>query len=126
MMTDVMMQDLLSDLTDAVMLGTEAEDLEAIQLQYDLSPEYTVDDLLPIIIELDDVLVEVHPRPAFAASLKSELVGVQYDRLMWRIRKLPPRVHVAALMAIMGGALLILRRRFSSGSDIVDIEEATA
>lgn len=101
-------QDLVSTLTDAVIRhdGT----LDQIMGRYDLNDD-DVANWLPIIDSLHNTLVEVQPRPAFKRQLRNELlkrpIGVRV-----RLRPLPTRVQLAAVLTIVGGFVLIVYNWF--------------
>ncbi|MGB1286621.1 MAG: hypothetical protein ACPG7F_08820 [Aggregatilineales bacterium] len=128
-MSDANMQELLSEMTEVLFFDAGTTEFDLLIAQSDV-PHHEVDKFIPLMVDLYDSFPEVIPAPEFSTRLKSELTGAQYYRLMWRLRRLPPRVHMAAFMALMGGALIIWRRRLPFGalttSDNPDIEEVIA
>ena len=101
-------QDLVSTLTDAV-INRDAT-LDQFMGRYDLNDE-DIANWLPIINSLHNTLVEVQPRPAFKRQLRNELlkrpIGVRV-----RLRPLPTRVQLAAVLTIVGGFVLIVYNWF--------------
>lgn len=85
------------------------------------------DDFSALIHGLTGALTPIEPRPAFADALRHDLLG---RRGMWsRLRGMPPRVHIAAVLALLAGfGLLLTRRLFGSdeAENIVDEGVATA
>jgi len=107
--SDVKMQNLISDVSDAILYGKS--DLDAVLRRYNV-PAQEVDDLISLVFALQDTLVEVQPSRAFQQRLKAELIESRRSSFVWRLRRLPARVQMAALAALAGGFMLLLRRRF--------------
>jgi len=106
--SDVKMQDLLSAVTDA--LVADEGDVDEIVQQYAV-PRSEVDGMLFLIQRLHLTLTGRQPSRRFANRLKRDLIGTRKWGLLWRIRSLPPRVQIAALVAVVAGFMLVLRRR---------------
>jgi hypothetical protein len=112
MKSNVTWQNYLNDASDAILTG---ESLEPIRKRY--SMDNSEDGKLIALIEnMHTTMVEVKPSEQFAKQLKADLLGQEQETVVWRIRKLPARVQVAAVIAAIlggvGGLLLILQRIF--------------
>lgn len=116
---------LLSALTEAIM--ADEKDLDAITRQYDI-PRRDLEGMVSIIRRLHIVLVGVRPSARFVAQLKTDLMGERRMSMVNRIRYLPPRVQIAAGLAVVAGFMLLARRRLSSedGQDVIGVESTAA
>jgi type VI protein secretion system component VasF len=103
-------QDFLINLTDAILAE---ENVDRVYRQYDL-PSGEVKDLVTLIRGMHTILVGVRPSKRFAQHLKQDLMGAPRMRVITRIRHLPPRVQIAAGVALVAGFLLLARRRLLS------------
>ncbi len=121
MTSDVKMQNLLNDVTEALLAG---DNIDSVRGQYDV-PRAESEELIDLIERINRSMVRVEPAPQFEKRLKADLLGERRAGVVWRIRKLPARVQVAAAAAIMGGFLLILRRLFL-GEDSRRTQEDTS
>jgi hypothetical protein len=108
MTSDVKMQNLVNDVTDALLAG---ENIDTVRRKHDVGRGES-DDLINLIERINHSMQKVEPSSEFAKSLKADLLGEQRTGVVGRIRKLPARVQYAALVAIIGGFLLLLRRMF--------------
>ncbi len=126
MTSETNMHHLLAAVTDAL-IADEYADIENIAAQYDV-PRKDVNSLLHLIRRLRGTMRIAEPNPAFARRLKQDLLGKKQAGILWRIRRLPARVQVAAGLALMGGFMLLLRRRVGMeiGNRSSDVEEMTA
>jgi hypothetical protein len=102
------LQDLLSAVTDALLAGDRNTD--AIISRYQVS-RTQVDVLVAIIRRLHVTLVGVQPSQQFVRRLKQDLMGEPVPNVITRIRRLPPRVQIAAGIALLAGFMLLQRRR---------------
>jgi hypothetical protein len=122
---DVQLQDLLSAVTDA-MLADPAQDVQAIINGYAV-PRAEVDSLMGIIYRLHLTLVGAQPSRRFVQRLKRELLGAPGPRgVVARIRYLPPRVQIAAGIALIAGFMLLTRRRMLDETRHESHQEAPA
>ena len=103
------LQNLLNAVTEAIL--NEEEDLDAIVSRYDV-PRADVEGLIKLIGRLHVVLVGVRPSRRFAQRLRQDLMGQQLN-VISRLRYLPPRVQIAAGIALIAGFMLISRRRYA-------------
>lgn len=122
MTSDVKVQDFLATATDAIITGDA--DLDDLGLEYGISID-EVASWRPLLHQLNDTLVPVQPSARFSEQLKLELMGEE-TTLLWRIRRMPARVQMAAVLALLGGFALILRGRFVPNAGDTDTEEIPA
>ena len=109
MANDLELQNLLSAVTDA-MLADKNGDIDKIIGQYAV-PRTEVDSLIGVIRRLHVTLVGVQPSRRFVYRLKTDLMGTPERNVVTRIRHLPPRVQIAAGIALVAGFMLLSRRR---------------
>lgn len=109
MANDLELQNLLSAVTDA-MLAEKNGDLDTIIGQYAV-PRTEVDSLIGIIRRLHITMVGAQPSRRFVHRLKTDLMGTPDRNVVARIRYLPPRVQIAAGIALVAGFMLLSRRR---------------
>ena len=121
--SDVKMQNMLDSIT--VMLqqgkGIEADFGQLIEGNDE------VEGFATLIGSLHESLVTVEPSAEFAEQLGTQLLDSRRG-FVTRVRQMPARVHVAAMLAIVAGfGLLIFRRVFGSatGQEIGDEPVAT-
>ena len=97
------------------------EDVDAHLRRLSL-PQEELDGLVKVISQLDATLVEVEPRPEFAGQLRAQLLN-DGQGMMRRWRDMPARVHIAAIVAVMAGFLLLLTRKLSGSEAGQDLTE---
>ncbi|MBL8154936.1 MAG: hypothetical protein JNM70_12195 [Anaerolineae bacterium] len=114
MTSDLELQALLSAVTDALLADDQA-DLDGIIRQYDV-PRTQVDGLVWLIRRLHVTLVGAQPSKRFVRRLKHDLVGTERSSVVARIRYLPPRVQIAAGVALVAGFMLLTYRRLMDDS----------
>ncbi len=102
------LQDLLSAVTDALLAGDR--NIDDIISRYQVS-RTQVNVLVAIIRRLHVTLVGVQPSQQFVRRLKQDLMGEPVPNVITRIRRLPPRVQIAAGIALLAGFMLLQRRR---------------
>jgi hypothetical protein len=114
-------ENLLAALTDAI-LADESE-LDDIFERHSISrPE--VEDLVQLIQRLKAALVIVRPQKRYIVRLKQDLVGQPERNVIERWRYLPPRVQIAAMIALAAGFVFLSRRRISAHTG--DVKEVPA
>jgi hypothetical protein len=102
------LQDLLAAITDSILSGNR--DLERIVDPHELeSPE--VRDLVQVIDSLYQSLTPVTPSPRFVRRLREDLDGTDTSNVLVKVRRLPPRVQIAAGLALVAGVFILSRRR---------------
>jgi hypothetical protein len=117
------LQNLLDAVTEAIL--HEEQDIEIIVHRYAV-PRADVEGLVNVIKRLHLVLVGVHPSRRFAQRLRQDLMGEQQRNVINRLRYLPPRVQIAAGIALIAGFMLISRRRFAAPNVVDDAQEIPA
>jgi hypothetical protein len=115
MTSDVKMQNLVNEVTDALLAG---ENLDTVRRKHDVA-RGDADDLINLIERINQSMQKVEPSAQFTKSLKADLMGEPRTGVVGQIRKLPARVQYAAVVAIVGGFLLILRRMFLGEEHVV-------
>jgi type VI protein secretion system component VasF len=108
MANNLELENFLSAVTEA-MLAEEHTDLDAIASRYDV-PRQEMEGFIGIIQRLHMTLVGAKPSRRFVGRLRHELVGRRYN-VVSTIRYLPPRVQIAAGIALVAGFMLLSRRR---------------
>ena len=103
------LQNLLAAVTEAII--SDERNLDAIVTRYAV-PRAEVEGLIKIIQRLHVVLVGVRPSRRFAQRLRQDLMGQQLN-VITRLRYLPPRVQIAAGVALIAGFMLLSRRRLA-------------
>jgi type VI protein secretion system component VasF len=106
-MTTAQIEDMLSALTDAL-LGTG--DVDGVARRYGVTRTEVL-GFVVLIDRLHRVLIGVKPSHKFAHRLRQDLMGAPRMNVLTRIRKLPPRVQIAASVALVATFLLLARRR---------------
>lgn len=102
--------DLYDSLTDA--LFADAQDLTPILNRFGVAYAQ-VNDVVPIVRRLRRSMIRVRPSRRYVYRLHRQLVGapIRSYGMIARVRYLPPRVQIAAALALVAGAMLIVRRR---------------
>ena len=103
------LENLLSAVTDAL-LADERANLDQIVNRYAV-PRHDVEGLVGIVRKLHITLVGAQPSRRFVNRLRNDLVGTQRTNIVNRVRYLPPRVQIAAGIALVAGFVLLNRRR---------------
>ena len=85
-----------------------------------------VEEIVDIIQALQSSLTPLNPGQEFADGLRADLLDGR-PGVVRRVRQMPARVHVAAILAVFAGCVLFLMRRiFGSGTAHDVPEEAVA
>lgn len=103
------LENLLSAVTDAL-LADERTNLDQIVSRYAV-PKKEVEGLVGIVRKLHITLVGAQPSRRFVNRLRNDLIGQHRGNIVNRVRYLPPRVQIAAGIALVAGFLLLNRRR---------------
>jgi hypothetical protein len=106
--SDMQIENLLSAVTDALL--AENTNVDAISRQYRV-PRDELDNFIRVINRLHIALVGVQPSRRFVRRLKQDLIGVPNRNVLSRVRHLPPRVQIAAGIALVAGFMFLSRRR---------------
>lgn len=114
MKSDVTWQNYLEEATEVIIAD---KPLEPVRRLHNITAAEDM-KFIGIIQDLHCNLVEIKPSPQFAKQLKEDLLGVEQQGVVWRIRKMPARVQIAAIIAAalggIGGILLIIQRLWDS------------
>jgi hypothetical protein len=105
------MDDLMSDLTDALL--SDERDVDSTFAAYPDVARHEADALLNVARALRSNLTPVEPSAQFKAALRRDLVGEPQRNLLQRIQALPARVHFTAIFAAVATLLgwFVSRRR---------------
>lgn len=115
---DAKMPDALDVITTALQQG---DDIEELINQSDV-PRSEVESLAGLIQSLQAALRPVEPSAEFAEGLEAQLMDTRRGMVM-RVRQMPARVHIAALLAVAAGFGLIAYRRIAGADPPQDISE---
>jgi hypothetical protein len=107
-LSDVQLQNLLAALTDDLL--TANGDVNTLAERYQISSD-EVHSLLALIDQMNQAFVPVQPSERFVRRLHQDLIGGESSNVLVRVRKLPPRVQLAAGLALMAGFVFLSRRR---------------
>lgn len=107
-LSDVQLQNLLTALTDDLL--AENGDVNTLAERYQISSA-EAHSLLELIDHMNQTFVPVQPSERFVRRLQQDLMGGESSNVLVRVRKLPPRVQLAAGLALMAGFVFLSRRR---------------
>ncbi|HLV35923.1 MAG TPA: hypothetical protein VKY59_12440 [Spirillospora sp.] len=107
-LSDVQLQNLLTALTDDLL--AQNGDVNSLAERYQISSA-EVHSLLELIGQMNQAFVPVQPSERFVRRLHQDLMGSESSNVLVRVRKLPPRVQLAAGLALMAGFVFLSRRR---------------
>jgi hypothetical protein len=105
---DEHLQTMLAAYTDAML--AEHDDVESIVGYYQI-PRDEVVGMLGLIRRLHEAFIFVHPSKRYVRRLRTDLVGETQPNVINAIRYLPPRVQIAAGVALLAGGVFMLNRR---------------
>ncbi len=117
------MQHLLTAVTDALL--ADQTDLSRIISGYDV-PQDQVTAFIHLIERLHHSLAGVQPSKRFVRRLKQDLIVNKENNVLARVRHLPPRVQIAAGIALVAGFMLFSRHRLISDARQETQEAVTA
>lgn len=118
------LEHLLAAVTDAIL--EDDANLDQIVSRYPI-PRAEIESFIRLIRHLHVTLVGVRPSRRFAYRLRQELLGQPEWNVINRVRFLPPRVQIAAGVALLAGFMLISRRRLLAElTDGTAVEEIVA
>ena len=113
MTSEIKWQNYLDEATTALLAG---DSIEVVREEYGI-PYHEAHQLMSLVEDINTTMVEVQPSKQYTRNLKDELMGVERTSVVWRIRRMPARVQLAALAAILSGFLIILQRIFMMGNN---------
>lgn len=106
---DLILENFIHEATEAVIIGKT--DISPWVKKYALNDGET-EQFIRLVKWLYSALVPVKPSRRFSHRLKQDLMGMpQKQNMAERIRHLPPRVQIAAGVALFAGVMLLARRR---------------
>lgn len=108
---EVRLKYFMADMTEDVLNGQDA-DIHGLAIYHDI-PVQEAQAYSGLVSRLDSTLVDVQPSAQFKKQLRSELVGEETSTVLQRLRKLPPRLQLAAGIALFAAMALLGRRRFA-------------
>jgi hypothetical protein len=120
---DTHMDNLLSALTDALL--HEEQNIDPIIARHNV-PRGEVEQLLTLMRRLRLALVVVKPSRRYTRRLKRDLVGVPARaNVINQVRYLPPRVQIAAGIALVAGFMLLTRSQYRAAARVAAREAAS-
>jgi hypothetical protein len=118
MMPETQLEKLYDTLTTAITQEASDEEINAIIESFNVPHSKEVDSVVGLISNLHSTLVGVQPSPVFVKRLKRELLQTQEEGVVGRIRRLPARVQIAAMLVFLGGFFMIFTRRRAEDSKV--------
>lgn len=120
--TDSQTRDLLESITTRLQRGDAADQLIG-QAEEDHGE---VEDIVELIQSLHSALRPVNPDQEFAENLRANLLEGG-PGVAGRVRQMPARLSLAAILAVFAGCLLLMLRRIFGSETAADVpEEAVA
>lgn len=120
----------LQDLLDAVTVALQHDDDIDALIHKSSVPHDEIDGLVDVIQSLNTRLTPVKPSAEFTAQLRGELMGAR-PNVVTRVRQMPAHVHIAAILAVIAGFVLIGFQRLlaitpsSTAQDVHTDEQVT-
>ncbi len=110
------------DMLEAITVGIQAGDeIENVSRQTGASSA-GMQGYAEIIQALQSILTPMEPRREFARQLHADLLD-QQQGVVERMRQMPARVQIAAILALIAGCLLFLTRRLFGSETSPEIQE---
>ena len=122
-LSDVQLQNILAAVTGALLEDDATLD-ELIEQHHVTST--SARSLLQLVNRLYLTFTPVQPSTRFVRRLRQDLVGPENANVLGRVRRLPPRVQIAAGLALVAGFVILSRRRPGVTSIEADAQETTA
>lgn len=116
--SDVNMQNLLDAIAAALRQDDDIEEL----IKQSAVPHDEAESLADLIQSLQASLVPVEPTARFTEELEAQLMNTRRG-VVTRMRQMPARVHIAAVLAVAAGFGLIVWRRIMGSAMTQDISE---
>lgn len=115
---DIQLHNTLDSITARLQSGetTEALFAEAEEAQGDLG------EFVDIIQSLHTSLIPISPSQEFGDRLRADLLDGR-PGVVERVRQMPARVHVAAILAVFAGCILFVLRRIFGSEPAQEIQE---
>lgn len=86
------------------------------------SAQGDVGEFVDVIQSLHASLIPVSPSQEYTDRLRADLLDGR-PGVVKRLRRMPPRVHVAAILAVCAGCVLFVLRRIFGSETAQDIQE---
>ena len=116
--SELQAEELLDNITTSVQRGDE---IEAVVGSSGAS-HAGLDEYIDMIQALQSVLTPSDPRPEFVNQLRADLLDPQQG-VVERMRLTPAQVQIAAILALIAGCLLFIRRRLFGSDSAPEIQE---
>ena len=115
---DIQLHNTLDSITARLQSGETTEPLiaESEEAQGDLG------EFVEIIQSLHTSLIPTSPSQEFGDRLRADLLDGR-PGVVERVRQMPARVHVAAILAVFAGCILFVLRRIFGSETAQDIQE---
>ena len=115
---DIQLHNTLDSITARLQSGETTEPLiaESEEAQGDLG------EFVEIIQSLHASLIPTSPSQEFGNRLRADLLDGR-PGVVERVRQMPARVHVAAILAVFAGCILFVLRRIFGSETAQDIQE---
>lgn len=108
---DTQLEKLYAALTDAITTEASDEEINALIHAHQVPHSREVDKTVALILRLHHTLTGTQPAPRFVRELRRDLLAVYQEGLVERLRSLPARVQIAALLVMAGGFMMLFTRR---------------
>lgn len=115
----------MQDLLDAITLALQQDDDIEPLIRQSAVPYSEAESLASVIQSLQAALVPVEPTAQFTEQLEAQLMNTRRG-VVTRVRQMPARVHIAAVLAVAAGFGLIAYRRIMDSPRPPDISEEPA
>lgn len=112
----------MQDLLDAITLALQRDDDIEPLIRQSAVPYSEAESLAGVIQSLQAALVPVEPTAQFTEQLEAQLMNTRRG-VVTRVRQMPARVHIAAVLAVAAGFGLIAYRRIMGSPRPQDISE---
>ena len=86
------------------------------------SSQGDLEEFVDIIQSLHASLIPISPSQKYTDRLRADLLE-RRPGVVKRVRQMPPRVHVAAILAVFAGCVLFVLRRIFGSETAQDIQE---
>ena len=116
--SDVNTQNFLDAVAAALQQDDDIEEL----IKQAAVPYDEAESLADLIQSLQAVFAPIEPADRFTEDLEAQLMNTRRG-VVTRVRQMPARVHIAALLAVAAGFGLIVRRRIIGSAMTQDISE---
>lgn len=111
MTPDTQLEKMYAAITDAINTEASDEEINALIQSHQVPHTREVDKMVALIVRLHHALTGVQPSPRFVRELRRDLLAVYQEGLVERLRSLPARVQIAALVVMAGGFMMLFTRR---------------